>query len=103
MDAVVPETGVTLDTRLLGQNIIILSLEVADNLREASFVVNLVAESGGIDNGQGDTSALLIKLQLNSDGLDLDTLLNGRVGRIIGILVLQNTLAAESVDECSST
>jgi hypothetical protein len=35
VDAVVPETGVTLDTGLLGQNVIILSLKIADDLREA--------------------------------------------------------------------
>lgn len=36
MDTVVPESRVTLDTRLLGQNVVVLSLEVADNLCEAS-------------------------------------------------------------------
>lgn len=35
VDTVVPESGVTLDTRLLGQNIVILSLEIANDLREA--------------------------------------------------------------------
>lgn len=35
MDAVVPETGVTLDTGLLRQDIVILPLEKANNLREA--------------------------------------------------------------------
>ena len=32
MDAVVTETWVTLDTRLLREDVIILSLEIADNL-----------------------------------------------------------------------
>lgn len=32
VDSVVSEAGVTLDTRLLGKNIIILSLEVANDL-----------------------------------------------------------------------
>ena len=32
MDTVVPETRVTLDARLLGKNIIVLPLEVANNL-----------------------------------------------------------------------
>ncbi len=35
VDAVVPEAGVTLDTRLLRQNVVILSLEEANDLREA--------------------------------------------------------------------
>lgn len=32
---VVPESGVTLDTRLLGQDVVILSLEITHDLREA--------------------------------------------------------------------
>lgn len=35
VDAVVPEAGVTLDTRLLCKDVVILSLEEANNLREA--------------------------------------------------------------------
>ena len=34
MDSVVSESRITLDTRLFGKNVIILSLEVANNLRE---------------------------------------------------------------------
>lgn len=82
VDTVVPETGVALDTGLLGENIIVLSLKVTDNLGEAarpmsvyvvesgvqrelpSFVVDLVSESRGIDDGQRDASTLLIQLQL---------------------------------------
>ena len=36
MNTVVPEPGVTLDTRLLGQDVVVLSLEVANNLGEAA-------------------------------------------------------------------
>ena len=36
MDTVVPESRVTLDTRLFGQNIVVLVFEVADNLTEAA-------------------------------------------------------------------
>lgn len=35
MDTVVPEPRVTLDTRLLGQNVVVLPLEEADDFREA--------------------------------------------------------------------
>lgn len=35
MDTIIPEAGVTLDTRLLRQDVIILSLEEANNLTEA--------------------------------------------------------------------
>jgi hypothetical protein len=64
VNTIVPEAGVTLDTRLLSQNIIVLPLEVANNLREAGLVVYLVAETGGVDDGQRDAGALLIKFQL---------------------------------------
>ena len=36
VNAVVPESRVTLDTRLLSQDIVILALEVANNLGEAA-------------------------------------------------------------------
>jgi hypothetical protein len=36
VDTVVAESGVTLDTRLLGQNVIVLALEVANNLAKAA-------------------------------------------------------------------
>ncbi len=78
VDAVVPEAWVTLDARLLGQNIVVLALEVADNLGEAEtismcrtsgavrrgprLVVNLVAESRRVDNGQRYAGALLVEL-----------------------------------------
>lgn len=72
MDSVIPEAGVTLDTRLLGQDIIILSLEVSDDLCKAvwyevsnvdvketkgclslpGFVVDLVTKSRGVHNCQ---------------------------------------------------
>jgi hypothetical protein len=35
MHTIVAETGVTLDTRLLGENIIVLSLEIANNFAKA--------------------------------------------------------------------
>jgi hypothetical protein len=84
VDAVVPETRVTLDTRFLGQNIVVLPLEVANDLLEAEkrdiglaidcptilplgkrvprLVVDLVAKTGSVHNGQRDAGALLIEL-----------------------------------------
>jgi hypothetical protein len=71
MYTVVPESGVTLDTRLLGQDVIILSLEITDNLREAltskisisevafigehflpCLIVDLITKSRSVNNGQ---------------------------------------------------
>ena len=37
MNSVVPETRVTLDTRLLGKDVIVLTLEVSDNLGKATY------------------------------------------------------------------
>lgn len=68
MDTVVAESGITLDTRLLSENIIVLAFEIANDLTEARsssaavlfvyercalpcLVVNLISKSRGIDNG----------------------------------------------------
>lgn len=68
MNTIVAESWVTLNARLLRKNVIVLSLEIANNLTEAilssvtcirisclrSFVprlvVNLISETGCIDN-----------------------------------------------------
>lgn len=92
MDTVIIKPRVTLDTRLLGENIVVLALEVARDLLEAimfhptlvsglkrttrdaslfrepqlnslpRLIVNLVTETGGIDDSQGNPSSLLLKL-----------------------------------------
>lgn len=81
MDAIVPEARVTLDAGLFRENIVILSLQVADNLGEAAkrldggpdaraagheprLVVHLVPEAGRIDDGQRDAGSLLVQLKL---------------------------------------
>ena len=66
VDTVVPEAGVTLNARLLRENVIVLPFEVANNLGEAGLVIDLVTEAGGIDNGKGDTRSLLVQLELCS-------------------------------------
>ena len=78
--AVVSEARVTLDTRLLGENVIILPFQMSNNFLEAKarwlvprygpsprsnsrkFVVNVVTEAGRVDNGEGDTNAILLEL-----------------------------------------
>lgn len=45
VDSVVPETGVTLDTRLLRQNIVVLSLKITNDLREA--IVTAISKQQG--------------------------------------------------------
>lgn len=83
------------------------------------LVVDLVTKTRGINNGKGDPRALLVKLELcragqlsvvlfgmdvvlirtNGHGLDLDAVLDmGAVG-VIGVLVVDHRLSAESVNE----
>jgi len=78
MNAVVAEARITLDTRLLGKDVIVLPFEVTNDFREAilrsahchfptpklhvpCFVVDLVAETWRINNGQGNASAFFIE------------------------------------------
>jgi hypothetical protein len=80
MDTIVTEARVTLNTRLLCENVVVLPLEIANNLSEAliwsavlevvyhpisnlpCFVINLISETWRIDDGQGNTSSFLIQL-----------------------------------------
>lgn len=66
VDTVVPETGVTLNARLLGENIIVLPFEVANNLGEAGLVIDLVTEARCVDDGKGNARPLFIQLKLCS-------------------------------------
>jgi len=91
MDAIVAESWVTLDPRLLGKNVIVLSLKVANNLGKAvfalqpkyhngamlsgfalgwkipCFVVNLITESRSVHDSEGDACAFLVEFQLCYD------------------------------------
>lgn len=105
VDTVVAEAGVTLNTRLLGENVVVLTLEVARDLLEAAecvskrvllprigrgaagqasrqssllLAVDAVTEAGGVDDGEGDANAVL--LELDVDGLDGNGTLNVGVG-----------------------
>ena len=106
MHAIVPEARVSLDPRLLGENIIILPLQIAADLAKAGLVVHTVTKARGIHNGQADPRAFLVELQLHGHGLDLDGRLAGRlgaiaaeVGRGVGVDVGEDALLAEGVDE----
>ena len=79
MNTVVAETRVTPDTRFFSENVIVLTLEVADdflettqvvelwvrpqrrdsNLRE--LVVDILAETRGINNGESNAHAFLVQ------------------------------------------
>lgn len=75
---VVLETGVTLDSRLLGEDIVVLTLNVAHDFLESvktrksmdcvtcrvdirKLVVNAVAKSWRIDHSQSDTDTLFLE------------------------------------------
>lgn len=62
VNAVVPEARVTLDPRLLGQNVIVLTFEVAEDFSEAGVIVDQVAEAGRVDDGERDADTVLLKL-----------------------------------------
>lgn len=84
--SVVPEARVALDPRLLGELVIILSLEVAGDFTETvetslatidrhtqslsagncsrGFVINLVSKAGGVDDRQRDAGAVLVQVEL---------------------------------------
>ena len=64
VNTVVAESGITLDARLLGKNIIVLSLKVSLNLGEAGLVVDLVSKTWCVDNSQRDACSFLVQLEL---------------------------------------
>ena len=85
MNTIIAEAGVTLDTGLLCENIVVLSLKIANNLTEAFYwsailrvdahssvyiipclVINLVSEAWCIHDSQGDAGSFFIQFQFCS-------------------------------------
>lgn len=80
MNSVVGEARVALDARLLGQDIVVLTLKVVHNFLKANVqvqrlvkyhqgstgirisIVNIVSKPRGIHNGQGNTQAIFFQL-----------------------------------------
>jgi hypothetical protein len=98
VNTVVTEARVTLDARLLGENVVVLALEVGRDLLEAVsqlvlsvfrgselhdfsplVVVNAITKARGVDNSKRDAHTILLKLDV--DGLDLDGATSVRVSR----------------------
>lgn len=94
---VVPEARVTLDTGLLGENVVVLPLEEADDLLEGILVVDVVTKPGRVHNGKADAHAILVKLDV--DGLDADALLDVSGLRVVRDLVSNDLGLAEGVNE----
>jgi len=79
VDSVVPESRITFDTRFFGQNIIVLAFEIANYLLEGKLVINVIAKTWGIDNGERDTNAILFKFDV--EGFNSDAFLDvGSIG-----------------------
>jgi len=51
VDSVVSETRITLDSRFFRQDVIVLSLEVADDFAKGCLIVDLIAEARRINYG----------------------------------------------------
>jgi hypothetical protein len=78
MHTVIPEARVTLDTRLLSQNVVVLTLEVANDFLEAKtkrysvryvgmviyerkLIVDVVPETRSVNNGKGNANTILLQ------------------------------------------
>lgn len=130
MDPVVSEARITLDTRLLSQNIIVLPFEITNDLRETiwctvsakpnrsdtasaivpGLIVDLVSKTRRVHDGQRDAGTLLVKLELCMPGQWLLCIMARqlflRVPTVIGlILTPSSTWAAlgSSDSLCPST
>jgi hypothetical protein len=88
MDAVIPETRVSLDARFLSEDIIVLAFKISHYFLESEFVVDVVTESRGIDYGQSNTNAIFF--QFDVDGFDSDTLLDMRCRWVVRDFVGQD-------------
>lgn len=79
MHTVIHEARVTFNTRLLSQNVIVLTLEVANNFLEAKtkrysvryvrmgiyerkLIVDVVPKTRRVNNGKGNANAILLQL-----------------------------------------
>lgn len=99
MYTVVPETWITLDATLFGENVIVLALQMPNDLRERSLVVDLVTETGGIHNSKRNPSAFFVKLELYRNWLNPDSFFQMGADRVIRIFGLKDSLAAQCIDE----
>jgi hypothetical protein len=79
MYTIIPEPRVTLDARLLSQNVIVLTLEVANNFLESrikrysvgyvgmgiyerKLIVDIVPKTRRVNNGKGNANTILFQL-----------------------------------------
>ena len=62
VDSVIPESWVSFNPGLFGEDIIVLPFQVSCDLGKACFIVDLVAESGSVDDSQCNASSFFFKV-----------------------------------------
>ena len=60
---IVAESWVSLDSRFLCKDVVVLSLKVAHDFAKCRLVVDLVSKTWSIDDCQRDSRALFVKLE----------------------------------------
>ena len=63
MNTVVSKPRIPFDSGLFRKNVVVLSFQVAHDLAKSRLVVNLTTETGGVDNGQSNSSAFFVELK----------------------------------------
>ena len=66
VDSVIPESRVPFNSGFLGEDIVVLSFQVACYLRETSLVINLISKPRRIDNRQRNASPLFLEIYTQS-------------------------------------
>lgn len=111
VNSVVSETRVTLDSRFFCQDVVVLSLEVANDFAKGRFVVDLVTEPRRVDDSKryscslfvkfkfytlldNDPQLLMVDAHTDSDGLDPDSFLQVCVRSIVGLFLTKYSLSA---------
>lgn len=62
VDSVVPESRVSLDPGLFGEDIVVLSFQVSGDLGKTGLIVDLIAKSRRVNHSQRNACAFLFKV-----------------------------------------
>lgn len=95
MNTLVFESGVTLDSRFLGEDVVILLLKIADDRRKRRFVIDVVAKAGRITDRQTDRHPVFVQFDRLLLHLDVG-------GTFCRILLLAMTHHSKIYDDSSS-
>ena len=64
MHPVIPEPGVSLDSRLFCEDVIVLTFEISNYLAKGSLVIDLVSKARSVDDSERNSRALFVKFKL---------------------------------------